>query len=274
MCKYIARRDRENWGRDRLDGEGRLVGFKDATELSDALDDWISTNHWAISTYAKTQALREGGFRDGGLKFTQNPPKVLVIGLLPLPGARALPPGRGFRLVGHNWITVERYKSGSTIDLENWNHTLATQESMRERFRESALFAGLLPVRFEVLGTIISMLSFFPQRHPSPVIMETDFDVEDMRIAIDDAVRFSEGTMNAGLAFRCIDPHNTHIALPGKFVRKNKRWAWEPAFPDWEGFLEGKYDPPGFDSLKLKRLLSSLKSEANIILLLGMFEGR
>ena len=272
MCKYVTRRDRENWGKDRLDREAQLLGFKGATDFSDALDDWIGANHWALGTYAKAQALREGGMRDGGLKFTQNPPKVLVVTLLPLPGARAFPPGCGFRLIGHDWITVERYQSGSAIDLENWNNTLSAQQTMRERFGDNSLFAGLLPVRFEVLGTIISMLSFFPQCHPSPIIMETDFDVEDMRILIDDTIRLSEGSMNAGLAFRLVDPDNTHVALPGKFVRSSKRWTWERAFPDWEGYLEGRYDPPGFNAFKLKRLLASLKSEVSILQLLVMIE--
>ncbi|KAI1784216.1 hypothetical protein LXA43DRAFT_228746 [Ganoderma leucocontextum] len=228
MCKYIARRNRENWGKDRLDNEARVLGFKDATEFSDALNDWIDTNHWAVDTYAKAQALREGGFRDGGIQFTQNPPKVLVISLLCLPGARGLPPGCGFRMIGHDWITLERYKSGSQINLDNWNNTLPAQQRKREQFGDNALFAGLLPVRFEVLGTIISTLSFFPQRHPHSLIMETDFDVEDMRIAIDDAVKLSEGSMNAGLAFCLVDPNNTHIALPGKFVRSNKSVSYRP----------------------------------------------
>lgn len=147
------------------------------------------------------------------------------------------------------------------------------QRSMRERFSGSdALFAGLLPVQFKVLGANFSMLSFLPQRHPHSLIMDADFDVEDMRVVINDAVRLSEGAMNAEMAFRLVNLNNTRVAFPGTWVQFGKRWIWRPAFPDWEGFLEGRYNPPGFDSVKLKRVLTFLKSKTSIVQLLMMIE--
>ncbi|KAI1784213.1 hypothetical protein LXA43DRAFT_1101617 [Ganoderma leucocontextum] len=97
------------------------------------------------------------------------------------------------------------------------------------------------------------MTYFYPQFYPCiPMpLPQSDEEIAILRSIIEDTITLAKASINADMALRCTPEDNLwELPLPGRFVRRNKTWIWEPSFSDWAAFLRGGHTCREVDLLK------------------------
>lgn len=218
-------------------------GFRSADEFRQARHDFIEAHTWAFQSYARAHLLLEGG-----VDHIHTPPKFLqlVLRCLCTPGGTRNP-ARTFSFVGHRWCTVEEYTSHPS-GARHWAQSAATREAAHQYYIGDPRFVGMLPV-FYLVGGIGSMgMNLYPQYRP--ILASWKGPSEAMFTSLmTDVVALCTSSISLGLALRCADGQESIAALPGRFVRSNKLWVWEPFFSDWERYLAGPRGIPSVDAL-------------------------
>ncbi|KAI0643285.1 hypothetical protein C8Q79DRAFT_915383 [Trametes meyenii] len=213
-------------------------GFKNGDECSQAVRDFVEAHSWAFTAYTKALVTLSGG-PDRAL----DPPKLLEIELecLCAPGL-ARNPANTFRFVGHRWRTADDF--GSTPDgADNWERSEEVRALSNETHAGEPSFAGVLPVLYSITRINLWQTFFYPLYRPTLIKdPETGREIKsstEMDPALLDVLAVCKGSVRLGLSLRCVAGQRSIPALPGQFVRTNKRWTWEPLFGDWEKYLDG-----------------------------------
>ncbi|OJT10801.1 hypothetical protein TRAPUB_12670 [Trametes pubescens] len=223
--------------------EAILCGFRTADEFSQALRDFIEAHTWAFQSYARALILMEGG-----ADYIHMPPKFMEVQLRSLhtPGGTRNP-ARTFNFVGHRWLTVAEYTS-TPIGARNWAGNAAMREAAHRYYSGDPRFVGMLTVFFRVGEISSAKMNLYPQYRAYAASLEGLGDVM-LRSLMADVLALCTSSIEHGLALRCADGQESIAALPGRFVRWNKLWTWEPLFTDWEQYLAGPRGIEGVNAL-------------------------
>ncbi len=224
--------------------EVSLYGFRTADEFSQALRDFIEAHTWAFQSYAKARI-----FIEGGTDYIHTPPKLMEVQLrcLCTPGG-ARNPARTFSFLGHQWRTVAEYTS-KPVGARNWARSAAMREAAHQYNSGDPRFAGMLPVLFAVEDISSWQTSLYPQYRPYYASPQEGLSEVTFKSLMVDVLALCSSSIEHGLALRCADGQESIAALPGRFVRSNKLWKWEPLFTDWDRYLAGPRGIEGVDAL-------------------------
>lgn len=96
------------------------------------------------------------------------------------------------------------------------------------------LYAGLMPVMFELGGVLAHLSRRVPVYRP-PRALPLDAVTT---AALGDLVRLCVGSINGGAPLGNVDFERPHLAVPGKFVRRDGKWAWTCQFKSWAQYHE------------------------------------
>ncbi|KAL1943658.1 hypothetical protein VTO73DRAFT_4103 [Trametes versicolor] len=220
-----------------------LYGFRTADEFSQALRDFIEAHTWAFQSYAKAHILMEGG-----ADYIHKPPKLMEVQLrcLCTPGG-ARNPARTFSFLGHRWRTVAEYTS-KPIGARNWARSATMREAAHQYNSGDPRFVGMLPVLFAVEDISSWQTFLYPQYRPYAASLKGPSEAT-FKGLMGDVIALCASSIEHGLALRCADGQESIAALPGRFVRANKLWKWEPLFTDWDRYLAGPRGIEGVDAL-------------------------
>ncbi|KAM5542685.1 hypothetical protein V8D89_003646 [Ganoderma adspersum] len=194
-----------------------------------AVQEFSEVHEWAFRSLAKAYVLS-----NGGIEWSQNPPKRLFLLLAPTAtaGTRERNPTRTFRL--------------SSYAFTPFDETLAADPVMVD---DPARQEGLRKVAVDMWGwhpAYVGLLPIYPA-------------ISTGRLG--DIVLLSGGSINAGIPLRTVDsdsdesgPEGMMLALPGQFVRgQNGSWSWSALFSRWGDCRRGVHQHLDelFDTLTL-----------------------
>ncbi|EIW59859.1 uncharacterized protein TRAVEDRAFT_64687 [Trametes versicolor FP-101664 SS1] len=242
--------------------EVRSFGYRSAEDFKQVLRDFIDTHSWAFRSFAKAELLLRGG-----PQYMNTPPEIMTVDLrcVYAPGS-PLDPARTFKFVRHGWQTIEEC-TRDPIDALNWQGAQALREVRERECRDEPRFIGMLPVLYTVEYPHMQHLFFFAQFHPlsgSTFFQPEQFNDIGRNALIADIKLLCTSSINNGLALRCAEGQGSIAPLPGRFVRLNKAWTWEPLFTDWEVYLAG---PRGIEEVEAM-LGEALQYETSAVLIL------
>ena len=212
------------------------MGFSSTGAFSSALAEALQIHASALFMLAKAYVIQEGG----NIDWTQNPQKMLQLQFEPNPDAPRGPhrdPSRLFRLVSHNFVDFYAFFAAAAPDeLARWEpHRLM----MEAASAAEPGYAGLLPVRVTVVGA-----SGINQMKSLPLIRSqarcTRDPVMEERL-VRDAVEYFKGSINAGFPLGEGRSDET-LMHPGRLVRGNGNWTWQPLFADWADYRRGMHE--------------------------------
>lgn len=226
-------------------------------KFSQVLRDFIEAHSWAFRHYVKAQALLAGD-----LDHANGPTKLLEIRLRSLTTrGSALNPAHAFELVASRWLTVAEHTSDPDC-ARIWRENARMREDAYNCYRRAPRFAGLLPVLWTVEHMATWTVQVRAYFSPHPGILQNFF--EEQRNAIFIAAHtLCSSSINLGSALRCADGPGHIAALPGRYVRSNKRWLWEPLLTDWDQYLAGPRGIKEVDAL-LEMYFSEIPEELSV----------
>ncbi|OJT10810.1 hypothetical protein TRAPUB_12679 [Trametes pubescens] len=145
-----------------------------------------------------------------------------------------------FKFQGYCWQTIEQYTSNPR-NARIWQETARLREVVHRNRSDDPEFVGVLPVHYVIDDMVYcNKLRFYfllRQRPCSPqnvrIWEETRNDL------LNKARMLFVNSINLGIALRFVDGKESLAVLPGRYVRLNRRWTWEPLFTDWNEYLTG-----------------------------------
>ena len=219
-----------------LSDELKALGFSSPAHFSQILGEFIEGHSWALKSCAKAHVLQEGG-----IEWTQNPEKMLYFCLVPctflgLPSYRN--PSRAFKIKAHAFVTLEEQFARVPSTVDDWIRWAPNREATRTMYALHPMFAGILPVMFDVEGVNMTQLVYYPlfrSEHPRPEQWIVDCMLEDM-------VELCVASINRNFPLRSnIEGNSPLIALPGRFVYTDSTWTWRQFFSDWSRYRPGAF---------------------------------
>ncbi len=153
----------------------------------------------------------------------------------------SLDPASTFELVQSRWETIEEYTSTPLVAF-NWRRSAGSREGAQREYGHDPRFAGMLSVKVVVEGFTPTSGGFFPQyRRSAPFLQDLHVSAEDIRKMLADVLVLCVSSIRLGLPLQPIQTPQgvSFAAVPGRLVRTNKRWNWEPLLRSWEAYLEG-----------------------------------
>ncbi|TBU43794.1 hypothetical protein BD309DRAFT_893661 [Dichomitus squalens] len=217
----------------------RSLGYSDLATFTNTLQEFMEAHTWALRSLAKAHVLRSGG-----LDWVLNPPKMLYIFLIPASvlGLSERNPARTFRLKSHGFVSLADHALYNSRAAADWMRSQPTRAVAAELYGRHPLYAGLLPVMFDVEGLNMTFLHNYPlfrPFHPQTLSEPTK------NLVLDDILELSAGSINAGLPLRAVEeagPMGLLFALPGRFVRsQGSSWTWKALFPTWAEYQRGEH---------------------------------
>lgn len=208
------------------------------------LTDFLDAHSWTLLHYVKAEVM----LVDRDPEYANMlPGKLLVFKLRStVTQGSSRNPVQTFKLLGYRWQTIEEYTSEPS-HARIWQETAPLREAFHKNSSHNPRFVGVLPVRF----VVENMVSFKTLLHPlfrqRPCSPELTRIWEESRDDILTTARelFAK-SINPGLALRYVEGQESSAVLPGRYVRRNRRWIWKPLFTDWDKYLSG---PRGIDKV-------------------------
>lgn len=209
------------------------------------LTDFLEAHSWTLLHYVKAEVM----LIDRDPEYANMiPGKLLVFKLRPtVTQGSSRNPAQTFKLLGYRWETIEEYTSDPS-HARIWQETAPLREAVhRNRCRTNPQFVRVLPVRFVVENMVSFKILLYSLSHQRPCSPELTRIWEESRDDILTTAReLFVRSINSGLALRYVEEQESPAVLPGRYVRRNRRWIWEPLFTDWDEYLSG---PRGIDEV-------------------------
>ncbi|RDX52804.1 hypothetical protein OH76DRAFT_1344475 [Lentinus brumalis] len=266
------RRDFVSTGFER---SAQSVGYQTSGDLVKALYEFLDAHEWAFETSMMAHAILTHGVNLSDHPRDQILRCRLACTSVPNTG-HGYNPAQGFRIVEFTYHSVESWIKGDLgtgveypdlgkVFTEGWK---AAHEkfSARQKGVGCDHYVGLRAVGFTVDGVPASSIQFMP------VYAVTDDTLPsirgDARIALEDLLSFCTRSINSGqfVLKRPIPPRKDigpWEAVPGRFLRREQNWIWEPLFEDWRDYQSGRVEFPA-----LSVALTGLKTPPHVSMFL------
>ncbi|KAI1784228.1 hypothetical protein LXA43DRAFT_1043426 [Ganoderma leucocontextum] len=218
-------------------------GFKTISDATEAFKVFLQAHRWAINVHATTSLRRKQGFNPAAGDVEDWVFMGTLQCLTTSQSRKRLDPASAFRLVGERFVPMDEFKDSSDHRaslFEQWSGP--QREATTEMYKSQPRFFGTYPVVYKVGPMGLCTTTYYPFNAPNPAILSLD---EDKRHEVLD-------DLNSLAKERPLN------ALPGRFVRSNKIWTWEPMFADWEAYMAA--DPRPHETVLLDDAIARLKS--------------
>ncbi|KAI1784229.1 hypothetical protein LXA43DRAFT_1066966 [Ganoderma leucocontextum] len=227
-----------------LDLKLRYCGFKTLPDATEALKAFLQAHKWAINAHAETWLRRKQGFNpaagDVGDWVFVGTFKCLTTSQ----SRKRLDPASAFRLVGERFVPIDEFKKESRHRATLFESWAGPQRAVvTDTYKAEPAFLGTYPVVYQLEALGLCTTTYYPFYAPSPAILT--LDDEKRHEVLDDLNSLAVASINAGISLRAVEKESPLNALPGRFVRSNKMWTWEPIFADWEAYMAAEPRPKG-----------------------------
>ena len=180
-----------------------------------------------------------------GVNMLENPQKLVCMTLVPrtslrLPATRN--PSLVFQLRSLTLMNLEDHFQKEPGYREDWARGAPIRASLCDRFKHHPLFVGQVPVLLRVQGLSLTQFVYYPQYRAHPDLHSTAALLEPVRAEIlKDIFTLAKASINGDFPLRKPGNDETCWALPGRFVRSNGAWTWQPFFSDWDQYRSGQH---------------------------------
>ncbi|KAI0694180.1 hypothetical protein C8T65DRAFT_759625, partial [Cerioporus squamosus] len=195
-----------------LDTSAQFMGYSTPDELMKSVSDFTESHEWAFRTAMKVYAVLTYGVEPRRSSSRLDPP-VWVNGNL---GTGVSYPGLE-ETIARNWqLADERFRTSIHGD-GNCDH-----------------YIGLRVAAFTIDGVSTSPMQFIPLYRVDPDLAPPPI-WGDVRVALEELLEFCIRSINGGqFVLRRLVAPNMEIgpweAVPGRYVRRQQNWVWEPLF--------------------------------------------
>ncbi|OJT13478.1 hypothetical protein TRAPUB_9972 [Trametes pubescens] len=218
------------------DHEVQRFGYASCAAFTRTMSEFITAHTWAVDTTVEVQALLQNG---PALALPHGGPQqqLYLIELAcadgPLAPRPARNPAAAFKVAKHGFMPLEEYLRTDDAQNAAQTHAAFLRELSMTHAALSAqnypLYAGLMPVMFEVSGVLAHLSRRVPIFRP---IHARALDAVTTA-ALGDLVRLCVGSINGGAPLGNVDIERPHFAIPGQFARRDGKWAWTRQYKDW-----------------------------------------
>ena len=248
------------------------LGYHSFPALARALQEFSEVHEWAFRSLGKAAVLVSGG-----VEWSHNPPKQLVLVLAPATTARAREhnPACTFRLSSYSFTTLSQTNTYGPfqVTIDGGAHHEQMRRLLVEMWRRHPDYLGVLPMTFLVDGLSTRFARFIPQLRPAQLPSPTPLVVDDSgkKAVLEDIIRLCSGSINAGIPIRPQEgsgPEGMVLALPGQYVRgQSGSWSWTTLFSCWEDYRRGVHLQLDelFDTLTLRNVPGDTIAAFNLL---------
>lgn len=217
----------------------QINGFRSADKFNQILSDFLEAHSWTLLHYVKAAVM----LIDRDPEYANMIPGKLLVFMLrsTVTQGSSRNPAQTFKLLGHRWETIEEYTSDPS-NARIWQETAPLREAVHTNGYRNPQFVGVLPVRF-VVENMVSftgktlLYSLCRQRPCSPEL--TRIWEESRDDIFTTAHELFVKSINSGLVLRYVEGQESPAVLPGRYIRRHRRWIWKPLFTDWDKYLSG-----------------------------------
>lgn len=147
-------------------------------------------------------------------------------------------PASAFKLIEHGFYDPLEGTLGRHLDLQGYANTLAQCRAFDKEYlkRNEPRYVGSMPIMYVVDGVTAPTAQLFPVRRPPGNVLASAF----VLTALEDFVRLCANSVNGHLPLRVSNPRLPFQPVPGRIVRSDGRWTWQPLFTSWKEYLDGR----------------------------------
>ncbi|TFK82139.1 hypothetical protein K466DRAFT_568598 [Polyporus arcularius HHB13444] len=239
-----------------LDTSAHTLGYPNPDELLKSVSAFIASHDWALRT-----AIRACAVLTHGVGLDDHPrDQILLCRLARAPSNNAgmeCNPAQGFKFVELRYCPIESWVHGGLGGAEEPRLKEAFErglqvadEQHRSRAHEDGCkhYLGMRVAAFTIDGVSAAPVQFIPLYHIDPDIAPPPVR-GDVRVALEDLLEFCTRSINGGqfVLRRLFAPSREigpWVVVPGRYVRMQQNWVWEPIFDDWEDYESGRVEYP------------------------------
>ncbi|TFK82860.1 hypothetical protein K466DRAFT_655524 [Polyporus arcularius HHB13444] len=241
-----------------LDVSAQYMGYSNPAELMKAVSDFTEAHEWAFRTAMKAYAVLTYG-----ANLDDHPRDQILRCRLACTTSANVGAGRnpaqGFKFIEFSYHPIESWVNGDLgtgVAYPELQETIERSWQLAdERFRSSihgdqscTHYIGLRIAAFTVDGVSSTPMQFIPLYRVDPDLAPPPIR-GDVRVALEELLEFCTRSINSGqFVLKRLTAPSTEIgpweAVPGRYLRRQQNWVWEPLFEDWMDYESGRVEYP------------------------------